>query len=111
MTLDQTVDLRGTVGGSSEENFSETTHIFLDGMMLAPESAPDLLGSLPAHVRLKQHLQNKFARFSAGAHGSCQAISFSFQSTGDEKCLSGRVFSDEHDACVFGSCGTLKAES
>src|ERR1700733_6254456 len=72
VALDHAVDLDGSIGGRAKKIFGETADIFLGGIVLAPESAANLVGSLPAHVRLEQHLQNHLARFSARAHGRCQ---------------------------------------
>jgi hypothetical protein len=75
VTLNYAVDFRGTVGGRPKKIFRETAHVFLDGALLTPERAANLLGGLPAHVRLKQHLQHKLARSSAGSHKKLSAIS------------------------------------
>ena len=70
MTFDQTVNLRGAIGGHTKKIFGKSSNLGVYGTAFAPKRAAHVFRILPAHVGLKQHLQDKFAGFAARAHGS-----------------------------------------
>ena len=68
MGFDEAVDLADAVGGHAEQFVRESAHIVGNLLALCPEGSPHLVGALPTHVGLKEHLQNQFAGFAPGAH-------------------------------------------
>jgi hypothetical protein len=70
--LDQSIDIASAVHGHAKKIVGKSAHVVARSSMLGPKRAPNLVRTLLAHVRLKQHLQSHLARFTSGTHNRSQ---------------------------------------
>jgi hypothetical protein len=76
MALDQGIDVCSAIGRGPEQVIGKTTHVLAHLVPLRPEGATNIVGTLPAHVGLKEHLQSQFAGFSSRPHKSSSVTGF-----------------------------------
>jgi len=56
MAFNQSIDVGGSIGRGAEQVIRETPNFLAHLISLGPERAAHVIGALPAHVRLKEHL-------------------------------------------------------
>jgi hypothetical protein len=81
VAFDQSVDVSGPIGRGTEQVIGEAPDLIVHFTSLCPERAANVVGALPAHVRLKEHLQSQFAGFSSSAQVSRQSFVVSRQAS------------------------------
>ena len=69
VTFNQFVDFFSAVRSHTKQVFCKTARLRIHRTALLPENPAHVIGALPSHISLKQHLQNQFTGFAAGAHG------------------------------------------
>src|SRR5262249_34471613 len=74
-SFDEGINVDGAVGGGSKQVIRKASYFITHFVPFRPERAADVIGALAAHVCLKKHLQNKFARFASSAHGQSLLVS------------------------------------
>ena len=68
VTLDQGIDVGSTIRCRAKQIVREAAHVLSNLIPFCPERTANIVGALPPHVGLKQHLQGEFAGFSSSSH-------------------------------------------
>jgi hypothetical protein len=75
VTFNQFVNIACAIGRNAKEIVCEALDLVGDFVAFCPEGAAHVIRTLLAHISLKEHLQDQFAGFAAGAQNQFSAFS------------------------------------